>query len=467
MRSATLALFLTLVVAGSARAEPAGLSAEVTEHVRKIHARNPELRDDAFSKMGGSSAASKAFLHCFSTPYVDLGKHGELAETVEYFAARRRNSFNRESQAAGVSWNLRYVLGGRPANFRNELGLTQARWALILFGGNDAQNENERVYVKRLVYLVEELAALGVVPILGAALPRRNSYKDRWISRFNAITEAVAKHWSLPYIDYHAALSALRRKGLARDGVHPNVLGQGGLKAACQLTEKGLRYGNNLRNLLTLEMLDAVRRAVGAGDRDRDSYSGRDRDSGRDSYSGGDSYRTADAGTGADTDTDTDADTDAGAGADTDADTDTGTDAGTGTDPGADTDPVSDTVPVPVPVPPPFPFSAFVSKPDLPPAETLPKNCGAAKPNSRLYRRRVELAERARLRASALDLAGYKHRVLWVRIDENGERCVRRRTQTLEVDAQPGMWDLIVEVPDRAAQEGQMLILITRNPRLR
>jgi hypothetical protein len=33
------------------------------------------------------------------------------------------------------------------------------------------------------------------------------------------------------------------------------------------------------------------------------------------------------------------------------------------------------------------------------------------------------------------------------------------------VDAPPGMWDLLVEVPERAAQEGQMLILITRNPR--
>jgi hypothetical protein len=335
-------------------------------------------------------------------------------------------AFNRESQAAGVSWNLRYVLGGRPANFRHELELTQARWALILFGGNDAQNQNERVYVKRLVYLVEELAAMGVVPILGAALPRRNSYKDRWISRFNAITEAVAKHWSLPYIDYHAALSALPRKGLARDGVHPNVLGQGGLNAACQLTDKGLRYGNNLRNLLTLEMLDAARKAVGEG-----------------------------------------GNRGAGAGA--------GTDADAGTDAGADA--ATDTVLRPrsyghgptatATTPPPFLFSALVSKPDLLTAETLPKNCGSLKPNSRLYRHRVELAERTRLRASALDLAGYKHRVLWVRVDENGERCVRRRTQTLEVDAQPGMWDLIVEVPERAAQEGQMLILITGNPRLR
>jgi hypothetical protein len=62
-------------------------------------------------------------------------------------------------------------------------------------------------------------------------------------------------------------------------------------------------------------------------------------------------------------------------------------------------------------------------------------------------------------------LAGYKHRVLWVRVGDEGERCVRRRTQTVEVDSRPGIWDLIVEVSERAAREGQMLILITRNPR--
>ncbi|TFH28497.1 MAG: hypothetical protein E4H00_08690 [Myxococcales bacterium] len=82
-----------------------------------------------------------------------------------------------------------------------------------------------------------------------------------------------------------------------------------------------------------------------------------------------------------------------------------------------------------------------------------------------MYRTRVEITERTRIRASGLDLDGHKPRVFWVRVDENGERCVRRRNQTLEVDVQSGMWDLIVEVPERAAQEGQMLILMTRNPR--
>jgi hypothetical protein len=405
MKPAALVLTLALGFAGSAEAEPPELGESVQAHVREIHARNPELRGNAFSKMGGSSVASKAFLTCFSTPHVDLGAEPGLVDTIEYFNTGRRNSFNRESDAAGVSWNLRYVLGGRPANFRQELDATQARWALVLFGGNDAQNENERIYLRRLVYLIEQLEEMGVVPILGSALPRRNPYRDRWVRRFNEITKAVAQHWALPYIDYHRALRGLPRKGLARDGVHPNVLGQGGVRTACQFTEKGLRYGNNVRNLLTLEMLSAL------------------------------------TGTGTGTGTGTDTDTDAGTG------TGTGTDTGTGT------------------APDPFPISTLLTKPSLPLADALPKNCGALKPNSRIYRTRLDLPERARLRASAFDLDGYKPRVFWVRVDETGERCVRRRSQTIEVDAKPGMWDLIIEVPERAAEEGQMLILIARNPR--
>ena len=126
MRRPALALMVALGATPSAQAKPLELSDAVTEHVREIHARNPELRDDAFSKMGGSTVASKAFLYCFATPYVDLDGYQELAGTVEHFNTGRRNSFNRQSEAAGVSWNLRYVLGGRPANFRQELSATQA-----------------------------------------------------------------------------------------------------------------------------------------------------------------------------------------------------------------------------------------------------------------------------------------------------------------------------------------------------
>ena len=380
MSRTALGILLTLVVCvAEARAEPPPLSKAVAAHVREIHAGHPDLRDDAFSKMGGSSVESTAFLHCFATPYVDLGEHGALAATLDYFHAGPRSSFDRNSKAAGVSWNLRYVLGGRPANFREELGATRAGWALILFGSNDAQNENERIYLHRLVYLVEELEQMGVVPILGAATPRRSSSKDRWIQRFNAITEAVAEHWSLPFIDYYSALSALPRKGLAGDGVHPNVLSPGGLRTACQLTGKGLRFGNNVRNLLTLQMLDQLRQIIEA-------------------------EPDADADAGAGTDAGADAGTDAGAAAGA------APDAGTVPDAGA----VADAAPDPVTAAD-LPFSVLVDKSSLPTVSSLPPRCGSPISGAGLYRVRVELLEAARLRVSALDLDGDKPRVFWVR----------------------------------------------------
>lgn len=430
-----LAVFLVVAsCAATAQAEPLALSEAVEAHIRRAYEKAPDLRDDAFSKMGGSSVASKAFLHCFATPHVDLGSHEALRPTLEYFNGGRPSSFNRTSEAAGVNWNLKYVLGGRPANFREELRATEARWALILFGANDAQNENEQIYLERLVYLVERLDEMGVVPILGSAMPRRNVYKNRWIRRFNTITEAVAKHWALPFIDYHSALSALPRKGLAGDGMHPNVLPPGGLRAACQLTEKGLRYGNNVRNLLTLQMLDTLRHRAPTKTPVATSPPAPEALSV----------------------------------------SETAPEAVAVAAPAAET--VAEAVAAPVaealatpetaPTPTPLPFSTLVHKSSLPLIASLPPRCGAPTDGARLYRTRIQLSEPARLRASALDLGSDRPRVFWVRVEEDGStRCVRRRNQTLEVDVGPGMWDLIVEASGREAGDDRILILIARDPR--
>lgn len=420
-----LGTILLLAATGVARADGVRWGDAIAARISEIRERNPELREDAFSKMGGSSVASKAFLHCFGTEYVDLGEHSHLAETLAYFDTGGRSSFNRQSEAAGVSWNLRYVLGGKPANFRRELAATDARWALVLFGSNDAQNRNELVYLKRLLYLLEQMTEMGVVPVLGAALPRRSKSKDRWIERFNLITEAVASHLALPYIDYHGALSALPKKGLAKDGVHPNVLPPGGYKAACKLTEEGLRYGNNVRNLLTLEALDRLRRIVVA-----------DQESQVEPV------------------------------VDPAAPLPVQLDAGDAFVAGPVDAAANDESVLAPEAEDAFPSVVWLQSASLPVAAALPKGCGTPKPGARHYVRPIELDERTRLRVSALDPGGSKPRLLLVRHEEEAEpRCVRRRSQTLELDAGPGMWDLIVEVSERATEEAEILLLIARDAR--
>ena len=244
------------------------LSPEVLAHLRVVHARNASLRDNVFAKMGGSTVVSRAFLQCFSTKHVELNGQEALQATIDFFNERKirgRTSFRRESLAAGVGWSLYYPLAGRPPRFAREVNAIMPRYALVLFGGNDSNAKTERVYARRLVSLIERLMARGVIPILGSSLPRRSKERRLWILRYNQITRAIAEQWNLPFIDYYRAFSELPREGLARDGVHPNVYGRGGLANACRFDEGGLKHGQNVRNLLTIKMLDHLRRAPIAG----------------------------------------------------------------------------------------------------------------------------------------------------------------------------------------------------------
>jgi hypothetical protein len=74
----------------------------------------------------------------------------------------------------------------------------------------------------------------------------------------NLVVRGIAQTRQVPFVDYHRELLPLPGHGLAPDGVHPNVYSQG----ACHFSEAGLVKGYNVRNLITLEALDRVRRVV-------------------------------------------------------------------------------------------------------------------------------------------------------------------------------------------------------------
>lgn len=228
-------------------------------------------REDVFAKMGGSSIESRAYLHCFGRgDNVDLGARTDLAATLEHFQAGNASGsdpFRRDSLAAKVGWSLRQGLAGRPPRVVEETRAIDARYALAFFGGNDVQGRDPRTFGERMERVLELLSARGVVPILGAVMPRGdNPVMDEMARRYNRTTRALARAWGLPYVDFYAAVDGLPGRGLAGDGVHPNVLLVGGRSRACDLTEEGLERGQNQRNLRTLEVLDRLRRALTSGE---------------------------------------------------------------------------------------------------------------------------------------------------------------------------------------------------------
>ena len=245
------------------------LTPEVVARLREIVAAG-NRSENVFAKMGGSSIESRAFLHCLAHDRnVDLGGRDELQATLEFFREGNvpgGNSFGRGSIAARKGWSVRHGLTGRPSRVIQEVQAISPRYALVFFGGNDVQGRNPMHFGERLEQLIESVVPRGVVPILGATTPRGDDADmDLWARKFNRVSHGIARAWGFPYIDFYLALEELPNRGLAGDGVHSNVLRDGGRSRACVFTEEGLERGMNMRNLRTLEGLHRVRQAM-AGD---------------------------------------------------------------------------------------------------------------------------------------------------------------------------------------------------------
>ncbi len=238
-------------------------TAERRARLEALRASHPDRAEDVFSKMGGSSVVNLGFLHCFGQDQHDLGEHEALGPTLERFRAARvgRDSpFTRESLGAGVGWSIRNGMLGRPSQVVRELRASNARIALAFFGSNDVEGRNAGLWGERLDRLVSTILAEGALPILGSIPPRRRNAREmrRHVTEYNRVAHALAAARGLPFIDFYQTFVDLPRQGIRDDGVHPNVYRPGRFGRGCVLTEDGLRYGQNQRNLLVLEALAQI-----------------------------------------------------------------------------------------------------------------------------------------------------------------------------------------------------------------
>jgi peptidoglycan/LPS O-acetylase OafA/YrhL len=216
-----------------------------------------------FGKIGDSMTASPSFLTCFD-PAPGLGSHTDLAATLAYFRAgdaAGTTPYARTSLAATGGWTTADVLAGAPSPLERELSAIAPRYAVVLLGTNDVRfGRTVDAFGADLWTLVDHLIAAGTIPIL-STMPAMHGDPDSnaRIPLFNRVIRGIAQGRSVPLIDLHLALSTLANEGIGDDGIHPTASPAG----ACALTDDGLAYGYNQRNLLSLETLDRARRACG------------------------------------------------------------------------------------------------------------------------------------------------------------------------------------------------------------
>lgn len=231
-------------------------------------------RADAFSKIGDSQTVSSLFMHCLTRP-VELGVDAPIGgETLPMTIAallgqhRGARSFGRTSLAAKVGAMASFALGG-PLD--SEVAQNRPAFAVVMYGSNDIQGAPSggiETYAKEMLRITDSLIAQGVVPILSSPPPRPlRSYDvaafgsagaDVWVPRYSAVVRGIAQARQVPFVDLERELRKLDGLGIGPDQLHLNASPRG----ACRFDDDGLRYGMNVRNLVTINALHRARAAT-------------------------------------------------------------------------------------------------------------------------------------------------------------------------------------------------------------
>lgn len=270
--AATHELAAPVPPSGPVRYPWAALHSPITEslaaQLRATHLKNAALRANVFAKVGDSVTESTHALTCFATPRRESRSHPEYGPLIARFAsgdAGGVNPFRRESFAAKAGWSAWQALSGRNSPLSRELNELLPSYALVQFGTNDAQVGSLFFFADRMFDITDYLLARGTIPILFTIMPRLGdepaALRVPW---YNVAIRAVAQARQVPLVDYHAALSSLPGYGLSSDGVHPSAYRGAHGVDACDLSDRALRSGFNVRNLLALQALQRVTRALEA-----------------------------------------------------------------------------------------------------------------------------------------------------------------------------------------------------------
>lgn len=241
---------------------------------RQIFASGQGNRPNVFSKVGDCLTETQAFLHGFgSGQYALSDENAHLQETIAFFLVSPRegltDSFTASSLAVEDGFNAATVLDplwADPALCQPgespllcEYRLSRPSVALIMLGTVDIQASYTPAQFRvNLSKVVQTTAAQGIIPVL-TTFPSHPDFKWGQSLEFNAAIVDVARAQGIPLINLWLATRDLPNYGLSGDNWHPSFSGDYFIHLDGNAPA---RFGHALRNLLTLQMLDRLRREI-------------------------------------------------------------------------------------------------------------------------------------------------------------------------------------------------------------
>lgn len=214
------------------------------------------------SKIGDCISDNRYFLSPFGWHDYNLDSYSQLQGVIDHFVA----SLAYDSHAAYDGLVTTAVLDPVFANplaclpgespLRCEYRVHRPSVAIIMFGAQDLLFTDPEQFEHSLRQIVHESIQAGVIPIL-STFPGNLQRWDQTI-QYNQIVVQVALDYDIPLMNLWRALESLPNHGLDSDGRHLSPP----LTSSGDFTTANLQRGYPLRNLVTLEALDAVWRQV-------------------------------------------------------------------------------------------------------------------------------------------------------------------------------------------------------------
>jgi hypothetical protein len=228
-----------------------------------------------FSKLGDCMTENEYFLSPFSAKQYDLGQSHDLQAVIDQFAgvpARQgewqKDSFATSGLAAAKGFNVAGPLDPTWANPQwckggespaaCEYRVAKPSVAIIMFGTNDASYTDAATYDYYLRTLVGLTLDNGVLPLLNT-FPTRPEAPEKSLL-LNQIVIKIAVDYGVPLVNLNRALEALPNHGVdPNDTIHLSVPAD---KRVDVFSDQNLQAGFTVRNLVTLQALQAVLEAV-------------------------------------------------------------------------------------------------------------------------------------------------------------------------------------------------------------
>lgn len=252
-----------------------------TDQVRAIFKQGQQdgNRAQVFTFVGDSNSTGGDFLHPIGLKHnvCDLGAYAYLEDTIKYFSVpplpSDENSFTHTSVAAvnGLSsaaaldplWADHKVCGNSESPVSCEYRLVKPSVLIIMLGLMDLEYFDVDAYHTYMERLVQYAVGQGVIPVLTtlAVMPDYPSPdKPLWSKSldFNMALLDIADTYGVPVIHMWGAQQSLPDLGIGPDRTHLKaVVGE-----FCSFNGPEREVGGTLRNLLTLQALDALRQNV-------------------------------------------------------------------------------------------------------------------------------------------------------------------------------------------------------------